>query len=55
MLKSLGQEEVESILEEQKNISITCEFCNQLYIYDAVDIEQLFIDTPSLPTSQTRH
>ena len=55
MLKSLGFEEVESILQEQKNISITCEFCNQLYEYDAVDIKQIFIDTPPLPTNQTRH
>lgn len=55
MLRSLGKQEVDSILEEQGGIEVACEFCNQKYRYDAVDAEQLFAsevthETP--PTTQ---
>lgn len=42
MLRQLGIEEVRSILEEEKTVEVTCEFCNQQYRFDAVDVEQLF-------------
>ncbi len=42
MLRSLGKAEVQSILEEQGEVEVACEFCNQKYQYDAVDTEQLF-------------
>jgi molecular chaperone Hsp33 len=53
MLRSLGQAEAETILAEQGNIAITCEFCNATYTLDAVDVGQLF--KPSMPGTDTLH
>ena len=41
-LKSLGQEDVEHLLVEKGEITIDCQFCNQLYRYNAADIRALF-------------
>jgi len=41
-LTSLGFTEVYQILKEQGSIEITCEFCDQHYIFNHNDIEQLF-------------
>jgi molecular chaperone Hsp33 len=53
MLRSLGQTEATSILEEQGKIEIICEFCNAHYTLDAVDVGQLF--KPAMPASDTLH
>lgn len=42
MLRNLGQEEADSILEEQGMIEVGCEFCGQQYRFDAVDTAHLF-------------
>ena len=42
MLLSLGREEVDSIVAERRSVSVTCEFCNARYEFDAVDVGQLF-------------
>ncbi|MEV8471158.1 Hsp33 family molecular chaperone HslO [Ralstonia sp. UNC404CL21Col] len=42
MLRTLGQPEVDSILEECGKVEIDCEFCGQHYSFDAVDCAQLF-------------
>ena len=55
MLKSLGKDEVESILEEQGSINVACEFCNHKYDFDAVDAEQLFSSEILSPPSDTQH
>ena len=55
MLKSLGKDEVESILEEQGSINVACEFCNHKYDFDAVDAEQLFSSDIPPPPSDTQH
>jgi molecular chaperone Hsp33 len=56
MLISLGREEVDSIIEEMKLVTVTCDFCNRQYSFDVVDIAQLFRsgDTATDPQS-TRH
>lgn len=43
MLRGLGQEEVQSIIEEQNKIEVGCEFCGQQYRFDAIDAAELFI------------
>ena len=43
MLKMLGQEEVEGVLDEQGTVAINCDFCGQHYEYDKVDCAQLFV------------
>ncbi|WP_433866812.1 Hsp33 family molecular chaperone HslO [Ralstonia wenshanensis] len=42
MLRTLGQPEVDSILEERGKVEIDCEFCGQHYSFDTVDCAQLF-------------
>lgn len=48
MLLGLGKEEVDSILEEQGKVEITCEFCDSVYLYDAVDVTALFRGLPTI-------
>ena len=42
MIRSLGIEEVESILSEREDIEVGCDFCGQQYRFDAVDAAQIF-------------
>ena len=42
MLQMLGQTEVKSIIEEQQQIEVKCEFCNTPYRFDEVDAASLF-------------
>jgi molecular chaperone Hsp33 len=42
-LRLLGRDEVESILAEQGSVSVTCEFCNRRYAYDAIGARALFL------------
>lgn len=55
MLKSLGKDEVDSIIEEQGSINVACEFCNHKYDFDAVDATQLFTGETPAPPSGTQH
>ena len=48
MLQGLGQDEVESILAEQGQVEVGCDFCGAQYHFDPVDAAQLFL----LPTVQ---
>ena len=49
MLRSLGAEDVQDILKEEKTIDVTCEYCMQKYSFDAVDAEQIFATTVTHP------
>ncbi len=55
MLRGLGEKEVHSIIEDEKVISIHCEFCNHQYDFDAVDATQLFSDSILPDGSATQH
>lgn len=48
MLLSLGQPEVDSILQERELIEVGCDFCGLQYRFDAVDAAQIF-RAPHLP------
>ncbi|TSA50720.1 MAG: hypothetical protein D4R48_00920 [Nitrosomonadales bacterium] len=54
MLRMLGQEEVNSILEERGSIEVRCEFCNRSQAFDQVDALQIFAQQTA-PGSETRH
>ena len=54
-LRMLGYDEVHSLLDEIGYIEADCEFCNQHYVFDAVDAEQIFASDIVDPTSHTRH
>jgi molecular chaperone Hsp33 len=47
MLRGLGQEEVREVLKEQGAVTVTCDFCNRPYEYDAAAVDALFADTES--------
>lgn len=57
MINGLGRLEAESILKDEGQIEVTCEFCNSQHQFDAVDVATLF--TPSTGTgiseSTTKH
>ena len=42
LLRSLGPDEMRSILAEQGAVTVTCEFCGRPYRFDAIDVERLF-------------
>jgi molecular chaperone Hsp33 len=44
VLRSLGVQEVRSVIAEQGAVTVTCEFCQKPYKFDAIDVEQLFTD-----------
>jgi len=48
----LGQEEALQIIDEQGQIEVACEFCNQHYQFDAVDVAELFTATVSAESNQ---
>ncbi len=47
MLQGLGEGETRAVLAERGAVEVRCDFCNRAYVFDAVDVEQLF--SPSLP------
>jgi molecular chaperone Hsp33 len=44
-LRSMGREELFSIIEEQGAIEVDCDFCNKHYHFDVIDAEQLFSES----------
>ncbi|WP_034411052.1 Hsp33 family molecular chaperone HslO [Derxia gummosa] len=42
MLRSLGREEIDSIVAEMGAVAVNCEYCNSAYRFDSVDVAQLF-------------
>ncbi len=42
MLRGLGRDEVDGVVEEQGRVEVGCEFCGSKYHFDAVDVGELF-------------
>ena len=42
MLQGLGEAETCSVLAERGEVEVRCDFCNRAYVFDAVDVAQLF-------------
>lgn len=56
VLRMLGRDEVNAALEERGEVEVNCEFCNQRYQFDEVDVTLLFTaTTPPPPVGNTRH
>ncbi len=53
MLETLGYEEAQSILADQGEIEVGCEYCGEQYRFDAVDVAQIFaapqVQQPPVP------
>lgn len=43
-IRSIGEEEAQSIIAEQERITVDCDFCNTKYVLDNVDVTRLFSD-----------
>lgn len=54
-LRSLGHDEVMEIITDEGAVEVTCQFCNRLYRFDAVDAERLFVEQPQPDSGTTRH
>lgn len=44
-IRSIGKQEANSIIAEQGQIVIDCDFCNTQYKLDSIDVKRLFVDT----------
>ena len=55
MLKMLGKAEVDDILAKQGQVEINCEFCDRQYLFDAVDVAQLFSGSGHFDAPASRH
>jgi molecular chaperone Hsp33 len=53
-IKLVGEEEVMSILDEKGEVEVACEFCNEHYRFDKVDVTELFFGSSDL-SSETLH
>ena len=42
MLQGLGEVETRSVIAERGKVEVHCDFCNRAYVFDSVDVEQLF-------------
>lgn len=42
VLRALGRDDLDSLIEERKQVSVNCEFCNADFSFDAVDVAQVF-------------
>ena len=49
MLRGLGAAEVESVLAEQGQVEVGCDFCGAQYRFDPVDAAQLFLQQADQP------
>lgn len=56
MLEGLGEAEMRETLEAEGRVEVHCDFCNEPYRFDAVDIEAMFTDPASRsPDSRQSH
>lgn len=53
MLRNLGREEVDSIIEEQAKVEVGCDFCGRQYVFDPIDAGELFIPARDQPPGST--
>ena len=54
MVRTLGQQEAESILEDHGQIEVGCEFCGQQYHFDKVEVAQLFKPAAQQPPASDK-
>jgi len=55
LIISLGLDESRKIILEEGEIQVDCEFCNAQYIFDSVDVENLFASSTQTNTSSIQH
>ena len=55
MLRMIGRDEVDGILAERGEVEVHCEFCNERYVFDSVDVDAVFSDLAAMMGSKTLH
>jgi molecular chaperone Hsp33 len=55
MLQGLGEKETRSVIAERGTVEVHCDFCNRAYVFDAVDVEQLFKAPVAADTGTSVH
>ncbi len=55
MLRIIGREEVDGILAERGEVEVHCEFCNERYVFDSVDVDAVFKELAAMTASRTVH
>ncbi len=51
MIRGLGAQETESILQERGDIEVACEFCGLQYRFDPIDAAQVFANPAAMPSA----
>ena len=56
-IRAIGEAEANSIIEEQGQITIDCDFCNTQYKLDSIDVKRLFVeaDVTDIPGTGSVH
>ncbi|MGE5453287.1 MAG: Hsp33 family molecular chaperone HslO [Acidobacteriota bacterium] len=54
MLRGLGKQEIDDIIEEQGRVDVGCDFCGVRYQFDSVDVTELFAQGPDHPPGSTK-
>ncbi|MEW5903081.1 MAG: Hsp33 family molecular chaperone HslO [Pseudomonadota bacterium] len=55
MLRMIGRDEVDGVLAERGEVEVHCEFCNERYVFDSVDVDAVFSDLTAMTASKTLH
>lgn len=55
MLQGLGEAETRSVIAERGKVEVHCDFCNRAYVFDAVDVAQLFKSAPAAGSGSSVH
>jgi molecular chaperone Hsp33 len=55
MLQGLGEAETRSVIAERGKVEVHCDFCNRAYVFDAVDVAQLFKSTVAAESGSSVH
>jgi molecular chaperone Hsp33 len=55
LLRALGRSEVDDVLKEQGAVTVTCDFCNRSYRFDAGAVEELFAEGPAPDPAKPLH
>jgi len=55
MLQGLGEAETRSVIAERGKVEVHCDFCNRAYVFDAVDVAQLFMAPVAADSGSSVH
>lgn len=55
MLLSMGEPEVQSIVKEQGQVEVTCEFCGRHYPFTPIEVRELFAGAQTATPTAARH